>query len=155
VALAVLGLTTAVSLVGYWIWLRPLYVTAVLLPTVPRPATAATTLGPLILHASTGRATPATPPVAATTVAAPAASGGRWAIQAGAFSTTERAGVVVRQLEGQGYPAFQREQAFARERYQVAFAGPYASREDGERALGALRRVPGFEGSLLRPLPTP
>ena len=51
-ALTVLGVTTGVSLAGYWLWLRPLWAGPVTLPTVARPAGMLTAIGPLVFRSS-------------------------------------------------------------------------------------------------------
>ena len=57
-ALTVLGVTTGVSLAGYWLWLRPLWAGPVTLPTVARPAGMLTALGPLVFRSSPATAWP-------------------------------------------------------------------------------------------------
>ena len=164
-ALTVLGLTTGVSLAGYWLWLRPMWGDSVTLPAVARPAVMLTTLGPLVLRSSstpsTAVAGPQAPQVVAQLADAPAPApaaprAGRGRFQTGVFSSVQRAAVAVQELTAVGYPAFQREQTFiTRGTFKVAFAGPYATRAQAETALAALRRVPGFADALVRELPSP
>ena len=162
-ALTVLGVTTGVSLAGYWLWLRPLWAGPVTLPTVARPAGVLTALGPLVVRSSPAAAValPQAPQVetqaaAPPTAANPSQQAGQWAIQTGVFTSTARAAMVVDQLTAIGYPAFQREQTLiTRGRFKVAFAGPYASRPQAETALAALRRVPGFADAHIRELRSP
>jgi len=161
-ALTVLGVTTGVSLAGYWLWLRPIWAGPVTLPTVARPAGMLTAIGPLVFRSSpaTDLAVPR-PPQVETQAAAPATSdesrrAEQWVIQTGVFTTATRAATVVEQLMAIGYPAFQREHTFnTRGTFNVAFAGPYASRSQAETALAALRRVPGFGDAHMRELPSP
>ena len=161
-ALTVLGVTTGVSLAGYWLWLRPIWAGPVTLPTVARPAGMLTAIGPLVFRSSpaTDLAVPR-PPQVETQAAAPATSdesrrAEQWVIQTGVFTTATRAATVVEQLMASGYPAFQREHTFnTRGTFKVAFAGPYASRSQAETALAALRRVPGFGDAHIRELPSP
>ena len=48
------------------------------------------------------------------------------------------------------------EQTFiTRGTFKVAFAGPYATREQADTALAALQRVPGFADALVRELASP
>ena len=162
-ALTVLGVTTGVSLAGYWLLLRPLLSGPVALPPMTRPAGVLTTLGPLVIRSSpsTAVAVPQAPQVEMQAAAAPTPAlasprAGRWAIQTGVFSSMRRAGMAVQQLEAIGYPAFQREQTFiTRGTFKVAFAGPYPSRQQAETALAALQRVPGFADALVRELASP
>jgi type II secretory pathway predicted ATPase ExeA len=157
-ALAVIGLTTGVSLVGYWFWIRPLWGAPVDLPSVSRPAVVQTTVGPQASRPSSSAspATAVTDPVEPRTASAqaPPPSGTpapveRWVIQAGVFSTPERAATVVEQLIALGYPAF--EQKFTRGTLRVAFAGPFNTKQEADAALAALRRQPGFEDVMLSP----
>jgi type II secretory pathway predicted ATPase ExeA len=142
-ALIVLGFTTCVSLLGYWLWLRPILVTAIELPPVVRPARVAARVGPLVLWPRLPQAGPGEA----------ASRDLTWVIQAGAFSDPARAASLVSHLASLNYPAFERELEFAGQgRLRVAFAGPYGSREAAAGALEALRRIPGFEGALARPL---
>lgn len=60
-ALVVLGLTTGVSLVSYWMWVRPLWLSPIELPSVTRPVRAAAGVGPLVLEQGTPRAGPGGP----------------------------------------------------------------------------------------------
>jgi hypothetical protein len=155
-ALTVLGVTTGVSLAGYWLWLRPLWAAPVTLPTVARPAGKLSALGSLVFRSSP--ATALAPQVEMQAAAAPTPSDAsrraeQWVIQTGVFTTATRAATVVEQLIAIGYPAFQREQTFTtRGTFKVAFAGPYASRPQAETVLAALRRVPGFEDAHIREL---
>jgi general secretion pathway protein A len=143
-ALMILGVTTGISVAGYWLWMRPLLAGSTNLPRVARPAPAMAAAAPL---------------VAATSADAPitrqaSANQDLWVIQTALFSSVQRAAAAVSQLTALGYPAFQSEQTFvARGTFRVAFAGPYASREQAETALVALSRVPGYEGALVRELP--
>ena len=161
-ALAVIGLTTGVSLVGYWLWIRPLWA-PVDLPSVSRPPVVQTTVGPQTSRPSSS-ASPATAvldPVEPRAVSAKATplsgspvSVDRWVIQAGVFSTSRRAAIVVERLTALGYPAFEREHTLvARGTFRAAFAGPFDTKEQAEAALAAVRRVPGFEDAMVRSLP--
>lgn len=161
-ALAVIGLTTGVSLVGYWFWIRPLWGAPVDLPSVSRPPVVQTTVGTQTPSpsSSANRARPVLDPVEprAASAQAPPVSGTpvpveRWVIQAGVFSSVERAATVVEQLTALGYPAFEREQTFTRGTLRVALAGPFDTRQKADAAVAALRREPGFEDSIVRPLP--
>ena len=165
-ALAVIGLTTGVSLVGYWLWIRPLWGTPVDLPSVSKPPVVQATVGPQTPPpSSTARPSPPTadpvepraasvqaaaqaPTVSGTSVAAE-----RWVIQTGVFSTAERAATVVEQLTALGYPAFEREQRFARGTFRVAFAGPFDTKQKADAAVAELRRQPDFGDAMVRPLP--
>ncbi len=153
-ALVVLGATTGVSAFGYWVWLRPVLTAPLTLPLVPRPPIAVAALGPLRFAPPAGRT--ASTPVEAQVAPVPAAASttvarGTWAVQTGAFTSQERAAALVGRLQQLGYPAFVREFDFPpRGRFRVALAGPFASREQADATLGALRRVPGLEGSLLK-----
>ena len=162
-ALTVLGVTTGVSLAGYWLWLGPLWAGPVTLPTVARPAGVLTALGPLVVRSSPAAAVALpqalqveTQAAASPTASNPSQQAGQWTIQTGVFTSAARAAMVVDQLTAIGYPAFQREQTFlTRGRFTVAFAGPYASRPQAETALAALRRVPGFADAHIRELRSP
>jgi cell division septation protein DedD len=159
-ALMVLGVTTGVSLVSYWVWVRPIWISTIVLPSVGPPAHEVVAIGPLVLRPAprrTGTAgTLVDPPEAvepSQPVAAAASSDLVWTIQAGIFSDPARAASVVARLEQLNYPSFERELGFGGEaRFRVAFAGPYGSREAAAAALEALQRTPGFEGALVRPL---
>ena len=84
---------------------------------------------------------------------AEAASDLTWAVQVGVFGQPERAASVVSRLGSLNYPAFERDVEFGdKGRFRVAFAGPYGSREAAAAALEALRRLPGFESAVARPL---
>src|SRR5262249_1858359 len=48
-ALMVLGLTTGVSLVSYWMFVRPVWMSPAELPSVARPVRAQASVGPLVL----------------------------------------------------------------------------------------------------------
>jgi type II secretory pathway predicted ATPase ExeA/cell division septation protein DedD len=159
-ALILLGITTGVSLVSYWVWVRPIWISTIVLPSVGQPARAVAAIGPLVLKPETRRDgsgdTPADrsggsePSQPVTTAAAGDLS---WTIQAGIFSDPARAASVVARLEELKYPSFQRELDFGGpDRFRVALAGPYGSREAAASALEALRRIPGFEGAVVRPL---
>jgi cell division septation protein DedD len=133
----VLGVTTGVSLAGYWLWLRPLWAVPVALPPIARPVESSSEHRPLGLM--TARA---------------AVPESLWVIQTGLFSSVARARVGVEELTALGYTAFQREQTFgARGTFKAVFAGPYSSRAEAERALATLRTAQGYEGALLRELP--
>jgi cell division septation protein DedD len=167
-ALAVIGLTTGVSLVGYWLWIRPLWGAPVDLPSVSTPPVVQTTVGAQTSRPSSP-ASPATPSAAAPVIdpveprtasaQAPPLSGTpvtveRWVIQAGVFSSVRRAATVVERLTALGYPAFEREHTFvARGTFRVAFAGPFSRRQEADAALAALRREPEFADAHVRPLP--
>ena len=170
-ALAVIGLTTGVSLVGYWLWIRPLWGAPVDLPSVSKPAVAEATARTQVSRPQASRpsspARPATPvvdtvapqtasanvaaqaPAQAPPVSGNSVSAEQWVIQAGVFSTPERAATVVEQLTALGYPAF--EQKFTRGSRRVAFAGPFNTKQEAETALAALRRQAGFEDVILSP----
>ena len=76
-----------------------------------------------------------------------------WAIQAASFSDPARGASVVARLEALNYPAFERDLEFSgRGRFRVVFAGPYGSREAADDALDTLRRIPGFEDAVAKPL---
>jgi len=76
-----------------------------------------------------------------------------WAIQAASFEDPARGAPVMARLEALNYPAFERDLEFnGGGRFRVVFAGPYGSREAAAAALDALRRIPGFEGALVKPL---
>jgi general secretion pathway protein A len=160
VALVILGITTAVSVVSYWWWVRPIVTLAIVLPAVAPPARAVAALGPLVFRPAirqTGVGRPLVDPHAAVGPSRPMPAGSTaepvWTIQAGIFSDAARAASVVAKLEELNYPSFEREIAVGGEAgFHVAFAGPYGSREAAAAALEALKRVPGFEGALVRPL---
>ena len=156
----VLGLTTSVSLVSYWVWVRPVWISPIELPSVMRPVRAEPGVGPLVLEPGTPQLSRsdtlaelpgiADPSRSATTAIA---SDLTWAIQAASFSDPARGASVVAKLETLNYPAFERDLEFSgRGRFRVVFAGPYGSREAADAALDALRRIPGFEGALAKPL---
>ena len=149
-ALTVLGVTTGVSLAGYWLWLRPLWA----MPALPAVARPAEVPPPSIALSQSPRVdAQAAATSAAATESRPA---GQWAIQTGVFTSERRAETVVQQLTSIGYPAIQRELTFlTRERFRVAFAGPYESRPEADAALAALRRVPGFADAHVRELASP
>jgi general secretion pathway protein A len=136
--LVLLGATTGVSLVGYWMWLRPLLAEPIALPSVQAPVpTMAVTVRP-------------------ESVVAPAPATETWAIQTGVFTTRTRAAVLVARLVELGYPAFQRDIEFAGQgAMPVALAGPFPSEQEAEAARARLRAVPGFQDAMTRRLPPP
>ena len=155
-ALTVIGVTTGISLAGYWLLLRPLWAGPVALPTVARPAGVVTALGSTALRPSPAPEIMSQPPQVETQAAgvpAPAPRAGQWVIQTGVFTSGRRAAVVVEQLTAIGYPAFQQRHTFlTRGTFEVTFAGPYASRPEAEAAVAALRRVPDFADAHIREL---
>jgi general secretion pathway protein A len=158
-ALVILGITTAVSLASYWWWVRPILTSAIVLPAVAPPARAVVAIGPLVFRPAPRQVSAgsrlADPPAAVEPSPQPVATSAEsvWTIQAGIFSDAARAASVVARLEQLNYPSFEREIAFGGDAgFHVAFAGPYGSREAAAAALDALKRVPGFEGALVRPL---
>ena len=162
-ALVVLGATTGVSLVAYWMWLRPMWSEPIDLPGVKSPAVTLSSPGPVKVDqpraASTtsGPAVPVEPPgAAASTAAAPIAPASEeWAIQTGVFAGPERAEVLVGRLTGLGYPAFRRTMTMmSLGRMHLALVGPFSSREEADAWLARLRAVPGFEESMVRRLPS-
>jgi hypothetical protein len=158
-ALTIIGLTTGISLAGYWLLLRPIWTGPVVLPTVASPAGAVARLGSTSLQPSPPPQMLSQQPPQVETQAAgmPApAPAGQWVIQTGVFTSARRAAIVVGQLTANGYPAFHRQQTFVSHgTLQVAFAGPYASQTEAETARMTLRRVPGFEDAHVRELRTP
>jgi len=159
-ALMVLGLTTGVSLVSYWMWVRPAWASPVELPSVTRPVRAQAGVGPLVLEPgkpqlARGNALADLPGLAepSRSVTAAAASDLTWAVQAASFQSPVRAASVVARLETLNYPAFERDLEFSgRGRWRVVFVGPYGTREAAAAAMEKLRRIPDFEGALVKPL---
>jgi len=159
-ALMVLGLTTGVSLVSYWMFVRPVWTSPTELPSVARPVRVQAGVGPLVLdprrpqlkrlHALGELAGIAE---SSRSVTATAASDLTWAIQAASFLEPTRAASAIATLEALNYPAFERDLEFSgRGRWRVVFAGPYGTREAAAAALNGLRRIPDFEGALVKPL---
>ena len=154
-ALTIIGLTTGISLAGYWLLLRPLWAGPVALPTVARPAGVVTTLGSTSLQPPPAPQMSSQQPRVETQAAGvpTPTPAGQWVIQTGVFTSARRAAVVVEQLTAIGYPAFQRQQTLlTRGTFEMAFAGPYAGRSEAEAARATLRRVPGFEDAHVREL---
>jgi type II secretory pathway predicted ATPase ExeA/cell division septation protein DedD len=159
-ALMVLGLTTGVSLVSYWIWVRPAWMSPLELPSVLRPVRAQAGVGPLVLRPgmpqlNRGAATGELRGIAESSrrVTTAAASDLTWAIQAASFLDPARAASAVATLEALNYPAFERDVEFSGGgRWRVVFVGPYGTREAAAAVLNGLRRIPDFEGALARPL---
>jgi general secretion pathway protein A len=158
--LIVLGATTGVSMVGYWLWLRPLLSEPGGLPHVESPLAVQTTRQQTqVSAAGSAAAQPAASvPREVSTAVAPSqalpVASGTWAIQTGVFSGPKRASVLESQLTELGYPAFQRDIAFVgKGTLRVVLVGPFASQEDAEGVLPRLRAMPGFEHSMSRRLP--
>ena len=159
-ALMALGLTTGVSLVSYWLWVRPVWISPIELPSVMRPVRAEAGVGRLVLEPGTpqlsrGEALAELPGIAdpSRSVTTAVASDATWAIQAASFADPARGASVVARLEALNYPAFERDLEFSGQgRFRVVFAGPYGSREAADAALEALQRTPGFDRALVRPL---
>jgi type II secretory pathway predicted ATPase ExeA len=159
-ALMVLGLATGVSLVGYWVWVRPAWMSPIELPSVLRPVQAQAGVGPLVLkpgmpQLNRGAAPGELPGIAdpSRSVTTAAASDLTWAIQAASFLDARRAASAVATLEALNYPAFERDLEFSgRGRWRVVFVGPYRTREAAAAVLNGLRRIPDFEGALTKPL---
>jgi general secretion pathway protein A len=154
-ALITIGLTTGISLAGYWLLLRPLWAGPVVLPTVTRPAGIVTTLGSTSLQPSPpAQPLSQQPRVEAQAAGVPApAPAGQWVIQTGVFASARRAENVVEQLTAIGYPAFHRQQTFiSHGTLEVAFAGPYPTQAQADTERMTLRRVPGFEDAHVREL---
>ncbi|MDQ7734561.1 SPOR domain-containing protein [Halomonas sp. SpR1] len=85
---------------------------------------------------------------ASSSVPSPSSSAqGEWAVQVGSFGEPANAQRLSEQLSGEGFTVYQRERD---NNMTTVFVGPYATSEDGESAMAAIKQRANVQGLLVR-----
>jgi cell division septation protein DedD len=91
----------------------------------------------------------ATPAPAAKAPVEPAATGGKWVVQAGSYGSEANASQVMRKLQSHGLHAFiSRFQKSGHSYYRVR-VGPYAERSQAEHAMSSVARAYGGKAEVV------
>jgi cell division septation protein DedD len=73
-----------------------------------------------------------------------------WVVQVAAFSSRDRSVALVKQLSGQGWPAYQVDPDSGTRGLTLVRVGPFRSADEADAVLEKLRATPDYEGAFVR-----